>query len=61
MEVIVNYPTEKGLIEEFENNLALFQAMLIVDSVDELDIDYTSKQNIIKEIIDKLPKEDEVI
>jgi len=61
MEVIVNYPTEKGLIEEFENNLALFQAMLIVDSVDELDIDYTSKQNIIKEIIDKLPKENEVI
>lgn len=35
--------------------------MLLVDSVDELDVDYTSKQNIIKEIISKLPTENDEV
>lgn len=51
MEVIVNYPTTKEGVEMFENKFAEFQAKVVIETIRNLDIDYTSKKKVLEELL----------
>jgi len=51
MEVIVNYPTTKEGVELFEDKFAEFQARVVIETIRNLDIDYTSKKKVLEGLL----------
>lgn len=51
MKIIVNYPKEIEQIEQLENNIALFHATLLIETIKKKNLDEKNNKKILKEII----------
>ena len=51
MKIKVNYPKEIEAIEQLENNIALFHATLLIETLKKKNLDEKSNKKILKEII----------
>lgn len=51
MKIKVNYPKEVEAIEQLENNIALFHATLLIETLKKINLDEKSNKKILKEII----------
>ncbi|MDD4376201.1 MAG: hypothetical protein PHR25_05405 [Clostridia bacterium] len=51
MKIKVNYPKEVEAIEQLENNIALFHATLLIETLKKKNLDEKSNKKILKEII----------
>ena len=54
IKVIVNYPVGEEAIDEFQNRVADFKAILIIETIKRLNIDDASKQKVLEGVLDKL-------
>ncbi len=54
MKLKVNYPSEQSDIEKLNNNIAEFKAILILESVEKLEVSEDSKKEILKNLIEIL-------
>ncbi len=60
MEVFVNYPTTDG-IKLFLNNLAIFKAKLLLKSIDDLNVDDKTKNEVLDKVLEILDNEPSVV
>lgn len=51
MKIKVNYPKGVETIEQLENNIALFHATLLIETLKKKNLDEKSNKKILKEII----------
>lgn len=54
MKAIVNYPTDKEMIQELQNRVAEFNATLIIETIKRLEIDDLSKEKVLDGVLNKL-------
>ncbi len=52
MKVIVNYPTDKRLLNDLNERIDEFRATLIVEAVKRLDVSCDNKKKILDKIVD---------
>ena len=53
MEVYVNFPNDKEGMIELNKSIAKFRAILVMESIEKLNLDNYSKKKIIKELLEK--------
>ena len=54
MELIVNYPKTEAGIREFNQAVAKFHAILLLDMIDNLNIDNVSKKKVLDGVLETL-------
>ena len=53
MEVYVNFPNDKEGMIELNKSIAQFHAILVMESIEKLNLDNYSKKKVIKELLEK--------
>ena len=51
MKLIINYPTDKSSIDELNDRIAEFKAILVYETIEGLNLSCSSKKKVIKELL----------
>lgn len=60
MQLIINVPTDKQGIQDFNTAFAKVQATLVKKCIDDLNIDKQSKQKVVQELLTTLKERKDV-